>query len=274
MTVMSLTAGCGRKTETPSDKQGDMVEAVQQSDTVPESVKQFVQALADNDSDKFAELVSYPLQRPYPLRDIKDADEMKAYYREIVDDSLRRVVTHAEPKRWNSNGWRGWTLDDGRFVWIDETLYDVQYISQKERKLIDSLTNEEIKSIDPSIREGWKPVMCMLNSNNGAIYRVDARTDTAISTDPDNYRLVVYESRSNLRGHPKRLLKGIMENEGTAGTTVFKFNRGDGSQVILEPDAPDTASPVLFVSEDSTITLERTYWHELVNRLDSVYHQK
>ena len=128
-----------------------MVEKVEKSDSLPTEVKLLVRAIADDDSVGFANMVSYPLQRPYPLRDIDGADQMKSYYKELVDDSLRNVITQAEPKRWSKYGWRGWTLDDGRYIWVDEGVYDVQYLSQKEIKMIDSLIREEILSIEAGI---------------------------------------------------------------------------------------------------------------------------
>ena len=264
LTLPLLSAGCQGNSSASTDEES-VVKAIVMSDSVPESVKKFVTAVADNDKDAFAEMVSYPLQRPYPLRDIPDAHEMRKHFNDIIDDSIRNLVTHAGPERWKEYGWRGWSLDDGKYIWVNENVYDLQYVSQKERALIDSLTNEEINTIEPSIRDGWKPVMCLLNSHNGRIYRVDARTQSSES-DADHYRLVVYSGESDLRGLPEQLLSGTLEHEGSMGNVLYKFNTKEGKEVVIEPDAPDTGYPVLLEPNDSTIELERAYWHELVGK--------
>lgn len=262
LTLGILTTGCGQHPTTEVD--ATTVEAIESSDSIPAGVKRLVRIVADNDSDGFAQLVSYPLQRPYPLRDIDNAEEMKRYYRDIVDDSLRNVIIHARPERWNQNGWKGWTIDDGRYVWIDESLFDVQYISQKELKKIDSLTNEEVKSINPRIRDGWRPVLCLRDKSNRRVYRIDTRVKD-IEHTPHHYRLAVYGDKADLRGLPALLLDGVMESEGTAGTVIYRFQDKEGKELVLEPDAPDSGYPVLIEPNDSVIELNRAYWHELVN---------
>lgn len=264
ITFLLLGGGCSSKPDTDADE-NSAVKAVMQSDSVPESVKKFVKAVADNDEEAVSEMVSYPLQRPYPLRDIPDAKEMRRHYKEIIDDSIRNIVTQAGPERWKEYGWRGWSLDDGKYIWVDENVYDLKYISKKERALIDSLTNEEINTIEPSIRDGWKPVMCMINTKNGHIYRVDSRINTD-EDDPDHYRLLVYDSQGDLRGLPEKLLDGTKEEEGTIGNISYKFNTQEGQEIVIEPDAPETGNPTLFEPNDSTTELQRAYWHELVHK--------
>lgn len=255
-------AGCGRGSK--GDARDKAVVAVEACDSIPSPVKKLVRAVADNDSDGFAALVSYPLQRPYPLRDIRDADEMKKYYRELVDDSLRKVITTSGPEKWSEYGWRGWTLDDGRYIWVDDDVYDVQYISQKELKAIDSLSRREVETMAPSLRQGWLPTLCLRDDTHGTVYRIDKRTRHDRGQGGHHYRLAVYGPGSDLREIPAQLLEGLMENEGTAGTVIYRFHDRSGAETIIEPDAPDTPSPILVTPSDSTIELTRAYWHELV----------
>lgn len=255
-------AGCGR--DSKGEARDKAVVAVEACDSIPSPVKKLVRAVADNDSDGFAALVSYPLQRPYPLRDIRDADEMKKYYRELVDDSLRKVITTSGPEKWSEYGWRGWTLDDGRYIWVDDDVYDVQYISQKELKAIDSLSRREVETMAPSLRQGWLPTLCLRDDTHGTVYRIDKRTRHDRGQGGHHYRLAVYGPGSDLREIPAQLLEGLMENEGTAGTVIYRFHDSSGAETIIEPDAPDTPSPILVTPSDSTIELTRAYWHELV----------
>lgn len=250
--------GCGKSANARS-----AVDAIEKCDSLPSDVKLLVRAVADNDSSTFAKLVSYPLQRPYPLHDIMDAKEMTAYYSQLVDDSLRNIITRSTPDNWSEYGWRGWSLDDGRYIWLDEGVYDVQYISQKEQKMIDSLTREEIRNIPPQIREGWKPILCLKNTADGSVYRVDVRTKDNPETGR-HYRMAIYGPKANLHNLPTSLVEGVMEAEGSVGDLVYRFPTGDGKEYVLQPDATDSANPLLILPNDSTIELSKAYWHELV----------
>ena len=98
--------------------------------------------------------------------------------------------------------------------------------------MIDSLIREEILSIEPSIREGWKPILCLHNDSNGNVYRVDGRAKKT--------------------------------KNGTAGTVIYRFIVKPGEEILIEPESPETGTPVLIEHNDSVIPLKKAYWHELV----------
>lgn len=251
---------------TRHDSQNTQVAAIEASDSVPVSVKKIVRAVADNDSDSFSELVSYPLQRPYPLKDIESKEEMISYYKVMVDDSLRNAVVKARPERWKEYGWRGWAIDDGKYLWVDDNLYDVQYLSKAERHALDSLVNAEVKSIDPDLREGWRPELCLRDAHQGTIYRLDTRTTEG--SDADKYRLAVYNKKSKLRGRPSKVYRGKKEMEGSAGTVMYYFVDPAGGEITIEPDGSESANPILISAKDSVLELQKAYWLDLL-RLES-----
>ena len=80
--------------------------------------------------------------------------------------------------------------------------------------MIDSLIREEILSIEPSIREGWKPILCLHNDSNGNVYRVDGRAKKN-KNKGKHYRMAVYGANSDLRGLPAQLLDGDKEDDGS-----------------------------------------------------------
>lgn len=268
----TLLPGCRKPQSVPT-----AVETILADDTIPSPVKQLVRAVADNDPERFAKLVSYPLARPYPLADIETEEEMKAYYPNLVDDSLRQSITHSGPSHWEKFGWRGWSLDDGRYVWVDDNVYAVNYVSGRERQMLDSLRNVEIASLPAGIRSGWQPVLCLRNPSDGTVYRIDARQHTGDGNeentgapssdfhgDGHHYRLAVYPPHSDLRGMPGQLLDGTLEIEGSAATATYRFHAREGRDIELEPDSPD-AGPTITGPGDTVATLTRAYWHNLVD---------
>ncbi|MDE6007451.1 MAG: hypothetical protein K2G67_07855 [Muribaculaceae bacterium] len=244
----------------------DTAVAVENADSIPESVKKLVKAVADDDKDGFSQLVSYPLQRPYPLHDIETPEQMSEYYHNLVDDSLRNVIIKAGVDKWSEYGWRGWSLDDGRYIWVDENVYDVNYISNSELRNIDSLQRVEIASLAPELREGWRPMMCLKSSDSGKIYRVDTRT-TGKPEEINHYRLAVYGSGDDLAALPAQLLEGEMEVDGSAGSVSYHFHdKAAASDYILLPESTESIDPVIIKPSGDNVTLKRTYWHELVRK--------
>lgn len=275
--IVALVAGlplvnCGNsKNKAESDSS---VASIEQADSIPESVKKLVKAVADDDREGFSKLVSYPLQRPYPLHDIETPEQMSEYYHNLVDDSLRNVIVKSGVDKWSEYGWRGWSLDDGRYIWVDENVYDVNYVSNSELRDLDSLRRVEIESIAPEIREGWRPMMCLQSSDSGKIYRVDTRTSGA-PEENNHYRLAVYNSDGDLAALPAQLFEGKMEIEGSAGSVSYYFHdKGETSEYILLPESTESIDPVIIIPSGDNVTLKRAYWHELINRHGHNHQQK
>ena len=233
---------------------------LEKCDSIPKSIKRLVRAVADNDSSEFASLVSYPLVRPYPLKDIESPEQMKGYYSVMVDDSLRRVLTDSRPDDWKEYGWRGWSLKRGEYVWIDSDLYAVDYLSGRERQMLDSLTHAEMSSLAPEFSEGWTPEMCLQTHGDNAVLRIDSRKDMSMIP---RYRLLIYPAGSDLHGAPAYTLNGYRDTEGTAGTRVYMFTAPSGREVRFSPDIPDGSTPVVEFP-DTIVPVNQTYWLDLV----------
>lgn len=255
------------------------VAEIEASDSIPDEVKQVVRVVADNDSDGFSKLVSYPLQRPYPLRDIETPEQMSSYYKVMVDDSLRNIIKNARPDRWNENGWRGWSLDNGQYLWVEGGVYDVAYLSRAEKQQRDSLVNDELRSLDSSIRDGWTPEFCFNDSVVGRTYRLDARVDSADNEVADNtphrhgkhkgkgrhgYRLAVWNKDNNLKGKPYVTYTGDKDTEGTAGTVTYIFDKGNGQTIVIDPSPSDSTLPLLYDGDTEPRPIKRVYWRDLL----------
>lgn len=201
--------------------------------TLPEDVRPVAIAIMNEDPHTLASLVSYPLERTYPLRDIRDSADMVRYAPILMDDSIRKVISHAPDTVWHQVGWRGWTIDNGEYLWIDGgKIYAVNYVSRRERQMLDSLRQAEISSLEPSMRKGWIPVTCMIDSTSGAIFRIDEREDG----DSASYRLAGYRSGENLNGRPTIVLYGSLQLQGSMGNRFYIFQDSEGNKAAYSPD--------------------------------------
>lgn len=237
---------------------------------LPEDVKPAALAIITDSAQQFAAAVNYPLERPYPLQDIIDSAEMVKYYPTLVDDSLKNKVLFSPDSLWTENGWRGWTLDNGEYLWIDAgKVYQFNYISKREKVVLDSLRNEEITSLDPSLRKGWTPVLCIIDSIKGKIFRIDS-DETGFAP---NYRLAGYSTDMDLSGLPSIVLYGNVDMEGSMETRLYHFEDSIGNKADYSPDIisdEDTVQVIQIIrhGEKKRYKVKRGYWLEILKRKD------
>lgn len=263
-------ASCREKETTPAIR-----------NDLPEEVKSVAMAIIENSPEEFAAGMNYPIERPYPLKDVKDSSEMVKYYPVLVDDSLKNMVRESPDTAWQQNGWRGWTLDNGSFLWIDSgKAYAINYISKRETQILDSLRVKEIATLEPSMQVGWTPVLCVIDTIDGAIFRID--TDTLF--DGKRYRLAGYRMDDDLSGEPTILLYGQLDEEGTLCSRFYHFSDSIGNSADYSPDVvaePDSL-PEIEVKKNGKMKRYRVrpdYWLDQFEhrrrkmRADSVRHE-
>ena len=240
-------------------------------------LQHLAEAIKSGDSRRFAHECSYPIRRPYPLRDINDSAEMEEYYPIIIDDSIRKLISVANMGNWHPVGWRGWMLDEGN-MWWDGKLYSINYESKAERSLRHKLAAEETNSLHSELREGYRPFFCIISENDGTIYRIDVTSDS-VSTgnevtlgDEDteaetmaHYRLAEYSRKSDLRQRPDKIMHGTLTIEGSVGSRILSFSDGKGTSavIMLDPADDDTPSIEIIVPGDTVIKpINRIYWRD------------
>lgn len=264
---LALLSGCsghrGEASEALSDSMAYSADTV----SLPGPVAEVRMAVREGRAEAFASLVSYPLARPYPLRDIRDRDEMVKYYPVLVDDSLRRMIADSSPNRWTESGWKGWMLDSGT-VWIDDSLYSVNYVSVSERKELGELLSRDSLSLAPSLRKGWRPVACMKSIHHGAVYRLDYNPRLR---DGRAYRLAVWQPGDSLSGKPSLIFRGQRKDEGSAGISTYFFANQAGAKAVYSGDITslDDLPRVLFTypsGEATADTVQPVYWLDLVSK--------
>lgn len=259
-------ASCGNsrgEDRTPDTAAADSIIA---SPEMPDVIKELTRSVENGDAEHFASLVSYPLARPYPLRNIRTSEEMINYYPVMVDDSLQRMIVGAGPSRWNEIGWRGWTLGNGNYIWVDEQIYDVPYLSVAELRDMKKLIERDTLSIDASLRNGWVPVECFRSKGKGRIYRLDHNPH---HRSREAYRLAVWQKGDSLRRAPRHLYKGHRQSEGSAETITYFFAGKNGESAVYSPDPTDIDEPrrILMSGTGDAIeadTVESIYWLDLI----------
>lgn len=267
-----LLLGAGACNHTAREKNtADTVLFFPAEDEAHADIKRLQDAILKGDAPAFAGMVSYPLARPYPLHDISDSVQMVKYFSTLIDDSLRHHVRKLSPAAWEPVGWRGWAMPgSGEYdtdLWFDGTVYDVPYVSRRERYLADSLRNVEMQTLPESMRSGgWQPAAC-LHAENGIVYRIDVHKS---HTDTLEYRLSEYKLPLRPRTAPIRVFdKGYVDMEGSAGNKFYRFRNAKGMIAEYDAEPSDGSAPsMIFINQGDTIQygVLPSYWLDYLKK--------
>lgn len=244
------------------------------ADSVPTELAVISQSATSSAPDKFADHVSYPLERPYPLADIPDKKAMLGYYDIMVDDTLRTLLGRA---RWHADGWRGWSLE-GAGVWADQgNIYRVDYVGPSEARLWIKAVGKDMADLPEDLRAGWRPAFCLVDTADGTIYRVDQSGEASEKeiwpmTDTDaTYRMCVYSPSQYPSGHPDRILEGTLQDDGSMGVRSFTFTDRHGHTIEYTYDDEGGGDDRSLTQQDAGAQprihpVEKTRWLDLAKK--------
>ncbi|MDE6552633.1 MAG: hypothetical protein K2K98_06715 [Muribaculaceae bacterium] len=223
-----------------------------------DALNKLMRSLADGDAPGFAALCVYPIIRPYPLKDIEDSLAMVDYFPILIDAPLQDRMRKGKLDEWANYGWRGWSIGDDRPIWFDEGVQFIDYQSPAETGLRKMLAREELKTLAPAYRDGWTPVMTLIQTDGRSVIRIDSKDDT--------YRMMAYDNTVDVSGTPSLLLLGSLREEGSAGTRTFEFSDSVGTKAEYSPDSE--VSDRVFFSGPKTdrkeMNVRQGYWRDVV----------
>lgn len=247
------TSGCARGPKTRNEHLDLSGRA-----PVSESVEKVAQAIVSDDARAFASMVDYPLERPYPLRNVEDFASMVDYYRVMVDDSIRNVVRESRRTDWNEAGWRGWTLDAGQYIWIEGKVYSYPYLSEAEKRLLIEAVELDISTLPPDLGSGWRPVMAVAD-DAGCIYRLDSEDAS------DRYRMMRYRRKRLDPARPEKIFVGDLERQGTEQNRLFTLRNGSETLIFMPDDSGEGMKLVSNTGGRSATRIVRSvHWTDYV----------
>ncbi len=227
-------------------------------------VARLVKSVKDGNAAEFASLCRYPIERAYPLHDIVDSADMVCRYVQIFDDEIRNAVSRSKKEDWGGINWKGYTLDDGSWLWIDDDVYQIPYHSKAEKKQREELIKKDLATLPSGFAKGWYPEVCLLDTVSDMVYRIDVREKDSQATE---CRLMAYGKEMPLNGKPKFVISGHKELQGSAGTSCYLFPRGNEPDWMI-CDYWYESEIELYIDPDSDMTdthgLKKAYWLDLI----------
>tara|TARA_R110002096_G_scaffold426827_1_gene637054 strand:+ start:1588 stop:2403 length:816 start_codon:yes stop_codon:yes gene_type:complete len=189
-------------------------------------VEYFVDCIKNSDIDKLDSIISYPIERPYPIPSIRNKQELKKRYSEIFDDSLTSIISNSNiTKDWTDMGWRGIMLNSG-IVWLD---YDgrfitTNYMSKNEKLIEEKWINYERDLLHPDLKEFKKPIHTI--ETNKFIVRID-------QLENNDYRYASWSIDSDISNKPDLVINnGEWTPDGSGGNHYFTFTNGEYSYKV------------------------------------------
>ncbi len=124
------------------------------------AVSTFISYFKPFNKEKLAATINFPLEREYPIPDIKNKQEFFKRFKEVFDDSLIKMIISSKPSDdWSAMGWRGIMFSDGK-VWLDDDgkLIAVNYQSEFEKKKWEELVQTDKNNLHESVKNFERPV--------------------------------------------------------------------------------------------------------------------
>ena len=182
------------------------------------NISHLIECFKNNDKEKIAELIVYPLSQEHPVSAIKNEKEFISRFDEIFDDTLIRMINSSNPALdWSEVGWRGIMLLNGE-IWVDTDgkIIGINYQTNKENKLKKELIIADKNAIHSSINTYERPVY-ILETPKFRI-RIDDLGEF-------NYRYASWPISKPMSEKPDLIIfKGEFIWDGTGGNHKIVFN--------------------------------------------------
>jgi len=238
-------------------KQEEPDENKKLTDDKVESINNVIELFKSNNVDKISDIISFPLDRQYPIPSIKNKSEFNKRFSEVFDKILIDKIANSKIEQWSEVGWRGIMLDYG-IVWMansDGIITAVNYQSDFEKKLRSDLIAKEKENLHISLRTFENPT-----------YKVKTKT-SLIRIDElsgHKYRFASWKIGAEESSMPDVIIdNGELEFEGSGGNHVITFKKENYiykiyRNIMGEENSPDITFEVekegkIILSEDGKL---------------------
>lgn len=183
-------------------------------------VSKFISEVKSGNKTAVSNRIKFPLKRDYPIPAIKNKTDFVKKYDQIFDPILVEKISKSDPaKDWLEMGWRGIMLNQGD-LWIDTDgkIISINYQSEAEKKLKNSLIASQKKNVNSSISDFKQPVVVLETSK----FRI--RID---DLGNGKYRYASWSIKQKMTDKPDLVIEnGVFFADGTGGNHHYEFKKG------------------------------------------------
>lgn len=260
--VFILLQACNSKVTTEDIKQVQVEQQVEEivkegemSAEYQALVRPLIQAFKNKDKKEVAKLVSYPLNRHYPIPSIRNEVEFVERFDEIFDEKFINEIANSNAATdWSDVGWRGIMLSHG-VLWLD---YDGGIIgvqgSTVEDEIQRQIIEKERKIVHQSLKNFLRPEVVIISE------RFKIRIDEIETDEQDvyTYRYASWEKDQEMSEKPDLIINGgEVEVHGTIGSPEYIFKNKEYSYHcsinLAGPDEVPPADLKVYKSEEEIL---------------------
>ncbi|HKQ10701.1 MAG TPA: hypothetical protein VJS85_05880 [Rhizomicrobium sp.] len=178
-----------------------------------EAAKAFQKSLKNNQRGAIARMVSYPINRDFPLPPIKSPQEFLAHWDEYFDKANTAALLNSTPEE---VGWRGIMLANGLVWFNNERVFALNLRTSLYQTRLEEVRRQEAATLYPSVR-GYQKVEVTCSTKTKHIRIQEYR---------DGVRYFVWPKGASLSQEPELALRGEMQFDGSGGNAVYTFRNG------------------------------------------------
>lgn len=183
-------------------------------------IKTVIDLFQHQNIEEISNIISFPLERQYPIPKIKDKAAFMQRFREVFDENLIGKIANSNIEQWSVVGWRGIMFDNG-VLWItnsDGLITAINYQTAIEKNLRNDLIAQEKEKLHLSIKTFEKPTYKIKTKNY--LIRIDVLTT-------NKYRYASWKTGKKESSKPDIIVdNGVLEFDGSGGNHVITFVNG------------------------------------------------
>ena len=217
-----------------------------------ENIQKLINLFKTKNVDGISKIISYPLNREYPILSVKNEADLKKRFNQIFDKTIIDEISNSKIGQWSKVGYRGIMFDDGN-LWIesDGKIIAINFESDFELNQRKSLINNDKKKLYSSLKSFNLPLYKFKTKNY--LIRVD-------QLENGKYRYASWKIGKSESTKPDLILtNGELKFDGSGGNHTITFKKGEFNykiyrRIIGEKDAAEIS---LTVEQNDKVILQQ-----------------
>jgi hypothetical protein len=217
-----------------------------------ENIQKLIKLFQTKNVDGISKIISYPLNREYPIPVVKNEADFKKRFSQIFDQKIIDEISNSKIDQWSEVGWRGIMLNRGD-LWIE---------SDGKIKALNYQSDFEINQKKSLINSDKKKLYFSLKSFKSPTYKIQTKSYLIRIDELDNgkYRYASWKTGKSESSKPDLILtNGELEFEGSGGNHTITFKKGEFNYKIYRgiTGEKDAAEISLTVEQNGKIILDQ-----------------
>ena len=217
-----------------------------------ENIQKLIKLCQTKNVDGISKIISYPLNREYPIPVVKNEAELKKRFNQIFDKKIIDLISNSKIDQWSKVGYRGIMFDDGN-LWIesDGEIKALNYQSDFEISQKKSLINNDREKLFSSLKVFKSPTYKI--KTKSYLIRIDELNN-------GKYRYASWKIGKSEAAKPDLILtNGQLKFDGSGGNHTIIFKKGEYVYAIYRGiiGEKDAAEISLTVEQEGQMILQQ-----------------